>query len=119
MLGMFRVIPPNGWKGWIVKVTSVHGKDWLVAVTIHPTKHFYHVRMVEKIPWTWWVGSNRPYSRTIDIAGGDIPVQAERARRQAQAEKDFTGLDFRHEFEVDHIGSGPLILPARENNNEA
>lgn len=86
VLGGFNVIPPNGWEGWIVKVTSVHGKDWLVAVTVHPTKHFYYVRMIDKIPWAWWVGtvpSLPPYA----ITNGDVPLQAARTRRQAREEK--------------------------------
>ena len=90
VLGGFRVIPPNGWKGWIVKVTSVHGKDWLVAVTIHPTKHLYHVRMIEKIPWAWWAGVQGCFSFAYNLRQGDIPIQAERARRQAQEEHNET-----------------------------
>lgn len=87
VLGGFCVIPPNGWKGWIVKVTSIHGKDWLVAVTLHPTKHHYYVRMVEKVPWAWWVGvvASIPLHGIMD---GDIPIQAARARRQAQEKND-------------------------------
>lgn len=89
VLGGFRVIPPNGWGGWIVRVTSVRGKDWLVAVTLHPTKHLYHARMVEKIPWAWWLGILGPAFEE-NIMAGDIPLQAEHARRQAQEEKNET-----------------------------
>lgn len=89
VLGGFKKIWPTGRGGWIVKVTSIYEKDWLVAVTIHPTKHTYVVRVIEKIPWADWIGvvASIPLHGIMD---GDMPIQAARARRQAQEESNET-----------------------------
>lgn len=89
VLGGFTPIQPWGEPGWIVKVVSVHGKMWLVAVTIHVRNHHYRVGVIEKIPWDKWLGF-RGFTFVYDLIQGDIPLQAARAKRIAQEKNNAT-----------------------------
>ena len=89
VLGGFSRIPPGTRPGFIVAVTSVHGRTWNVAVTSDDHKHIFHVWVVESIPWEYFVG-NSDTMREYSIYNGDDPLQACMARdnaRQAWADK--------------------------------
>jgi len=88
VLGGFAKIWPMDQDGWIVRVTSVHNKNWMVAVTIHPTNHRYYIFEIGKIPWANWVGNK--FGPTDDIQNGDIPLGAGNARRRVREYKNET-----------------------------
>lgn len=73
-LGGFKPIPPSTLPGWILKVTSLHDKQWNVAVLANDIKHCYEIRIIIFIPWKNWVGTYswngefRP-----DLFSGDNP----------------------------------------------
>ena len=78
VLGGFDIVPPGTKPGWIVAVTSVHGRTWLVAVTPDDHRHVFKVGIVESIPWPYYVGKSGRNS----IYDGDNPDQACRAKEQ-------------------------------------
>jgi len=84
VLGGFSRIPGehSSPQGWIVSVTSVHEKTWLVAVV---EGHFdiYIVRVIKDIPWAHYVGQLGRNS----IYDGDNPEQALRAKENANGNK--------------------------------
>lgn len=84
VLGGFDHLPPIDRAGWVVRITSVYKKTWLIAVYAHAVDHRYYIGEIEKIPWCCWRGV---LANGFSIMNGDIPIQAERARRQAQEER--------------------------------
>jgi len=74
VLGGFKLIPPSRRPGWIVAITSVYGKVWLVAVTSDDHNHVFRTWLVEKIPWSYYVG--RIDREEYSIYNGDDPQQA-------------------------------------------
>ena len=74
VLGGFSCIPPGTRPGFIVSITSVHKRTWLVAVTTDDHKHIFYVWVVESIPWEYYVGSE--HSSHYSIYNGDDPIQA-------------------------------------------
>ena len=74
VMGGFSHVLPSQRPGWIVSVTSVHGRTWLVAVTAHDHQHVFHAWVVEKIPWEYYVGTLG--RETYSIYNGDHPEQA-------------------------------------------
>lgn len=87
VLGGFDHLPPIDRAGWVVRIQSVHDKVWLVAVYARQMDHGYHIGEIERIPWRHWRGV---IENGMSIMNGDIPIQAENARRQAQEENDET-----------------------------
>ena len=57
-LGGFNLIPPSTLPGWILKVTSIYGGKWNVAILANDIKHVYEIRIIKFIPWKNWVGTN-------------------------------------------------------------
>jgi len=79
VLGGFSIIPPGTAPGWIVAITSVHGRTWLVAVTSDDHRHIFHTWITNRTPWKNYVGRvNRGWYSIYD---GDDPVQACIARK--------------------------------------
>ncbi len=72
VLGGFSSIPPSTRPGFIVSITSIHERTWLVAVTTDDHKHIFHVWVVDSIPWKYFVG--RPYKEEYSIYDGDDPA---------------------------------------------
>lgn len=75
-LGGFNLIPPSTLPGWILKVTSVHGKQWIIAVLANDTKHVYEIRIIKSVPWKNWIGTDSLFNhRTfrIKLFSGDNP----------------------------------------------
>ena len=54
--GGFNPIPPTTRPGWIMRITSAHGRTWYVAVIMYDCR--YGIRILKDIPWSSWVGTN-------------------------------------------------------------
>ena len=85
VLGGFSLIPPSTRPGWIIMITSIHGRSWEIAVTSDDHRHIFHVWIANRIPWKYYVGQadRGEYS----IYDGDNPVQACIAERKANETK--------------------------------
>lgn len=82
VLGGFQVIPPGTDPGWVLCVKSRHGRTWLLAITTDDIKHCYHIRQIQKIPWSQWGGDfHAPPGQSI--YSGDMPMQASAAAGEA------------------------------------
>jgi len=73
VLGGFSIIPPGTAPGWIVAITSVHGRTWMVAVTSDDHRHIFHAWIANRIPWKYYVG--RADRGEYSIYDGDNPVR--------------------------------------------
>ena len=80
LLGGFNNIPPSGRPGWIVRVTSIHNRKWIVAVVPCHGIPDYEIRILKQVPWKNYVGNTREKS----FYSGDRPwlyrIMKERAR---------------------------------------
>lgn len=54
--GGFNPIPPTTQPGWIMRITSAHGRTWYVAVICYDRR--YGIRILRDVPWDKWVGEN-------------------------------------------------------------
>lgn len=82
VLGGFSNISPGTSPGWLVVVTSVHGRMWLVAVTSDDHKHVFRTWIAESIPWENYVGQRN--RGEYNIFDGDNPNQAWLAKEYAR-----------------------------------
>lgn len=80
LLGAFVSLPPHTKPGWIVKVTSKHGKVWPVAVAAG--QHSYEVFILDTIPWSLWDGEMTDNL----LYFGDHPYIAIRKKRLARTQ---------------------------------
>lgn len=78
LLGAFASLPPHTKPGWIVKVTSKHGKVWPVAVVAG--LHTCEVFILDTIPWSLYDGL---FSTNL-LYNGDHPYIAARKMRDAK-----------------------------------
>jgi hypothetical protein len=63
VLGGFSSIPPYDLPGWIVRVTSRHGRTWILCMLADETQHRVVGREADEVPWENWVGhANRSWS---------------------------------------------------------
>ena len=85
VMGGFSQIPPSPEPGWIVSITSVHGRTWLVAVTSDDHRHVFKSWIVKKIPWEYYIGK---IGQEYSIYNGDNPEQACLARDSNDRIKD-------------------------------
>jgi hypothetical protein len=69
LLGGFDYILPSGRPGWIVRVQSVYGRVWLVAVIPNNKQTDYEIRILQKVPWENYIGCEDSGC----IYGGDKP----------------------------------------------
>ena len=53
--GGFNPVPPTEHPGWIIRVTSVHGKIRYVAVIAY--RDHYGIRILRDVPWGCWCGT--------------------------------------------------------------
>jgi len=72
LLGGFSQIPPTSHPGWIVQITSVHGRTWYVAVIAYQNR--YGIRILSKVPWQNWIGGKS------ELMNGDNPKRYERLK---------------------------------------
>ncbi len=68
--GGFSVLPPHTAPGWVVEVTSHHGKTWSVAVKVNQFTHSYSVVVLDYTPWKFWDGDP---DRGHPVYDGDYP----------------------------------------------
>jgi hypothetical protein len=72
--GGFDLIPPTTHPGWIMRVTSAHGRTWYVAVICYDRR--YGVRILRDVPWDKW---NSYFwdktSRKGELYSGDNPAE--------------------------------------------
>lgn len=61
-LGGFKPIPPSALPGWILKVTSIYGRKWIIAILANDIKHIYEIRIMKTVPWKNWVGIDRLFN---------------------------------------------------------
>jgi hypothetical protein len=69
LLGGFNPVPPTTRPGWIVRVTSRHGRKWIVAIIPCEGTPDYEIRILKKVPWGNWIGNY--YSE--NLMSGDRP----------------------------------------------
>ena len=86
VLGGFSCIPPGTRPGFIVSITSIHERTWLIAVTSDDHKHIFHVWIVESVPWRYYIG--KPYKEKYSIYDGDNPAGSFIARGNDMEEDD-------------------------------
>jgi hypothetical protein len=74
-LGGFSEVPPEARPGWIVRITSVYKRMWIMGVVPEEELHTISIKRLTDIPWEYWVGptGNRLYD-------GDDPNEAERLK---------------------------------------
>jgi len=54
--GGFSPIPPTTHPGWIMRVTTAHGKTFYVAVICYDRR--YGIRILRDVPWDKWRGTD-------------------------------------------------------------
>lgn len=83
LLGGFEPLHPLGYlPGWLLRVTSIHGRMWLIAVTISavcPNNPL--VDELDCIPWERWTGHTDRIP--VTIYDGDNPWDYARRRKEA------------------------------------
>lgn len=70
--GGFASCPPHTSPGFVVEVTSKHGRTWPVAVLVDQIKHRYRVVVLDEVPWKEWEGR---LDRDHPVYDGDDPIQ--------------------------------------------
>lgn len=75
--GGFNPVPPTKHPGWIMRVTSAHGRTFYVAVICYD--HRYGIRILRDVPWNFWIGSTAK-NRTA-LMNGDHPSEYWEFRR--------------------------------------
>lgn len=69
LLGGFNQIPPSNKSGWIVRVRSITGRVWLVAVSPNKNQTDYEIRIPKEVPWGFWMDCLNPNP----VYAGDKP----------------------------------------------
>lgn len=88
--------------GWVIHVSSRHGRTWLLAVTVNRDGDRYVVVEIAEVPWADWVGlGNRDSWHPNE---GDDPHDS--AVRHLLAHRNYLG------------GGGPPRLPGRPDSME-
>lgn len=82
LLGGFSSIPPLSDPGFLLKVTSRHGREWIIAISIDEIKHRYKVWIAgPEIPWWYWMGCvDGPRRPAYD---GDHPMKYAEKQKEA------------------------------------
>ena len=76
--GGFNPIPPTTHPGWILRVTSAHGKTWYVAVIAYQNR--YGIRILKDVPWDKWVGTFMWGKFRTQLYSGDDPTEYKRLK---------------------------------------
>lgn len=75
VLGGFSEIPPYREAGWLCRVTSRHGRVWLMAMLADEVNHRYRVVQVDEVPYQKWAG--RTDRKAWNPYDGDQPRNME------------------------------------------
>lgn len=82
LLGAFDPLTVHGYPGWLLRVTSVHKREWLVAVAITPIANREPVVVwVDEIHWERWAGN--PARTPATLYEGDNPGEYARCCKEA------------------------------------
>ena len=77
VLGGFAPLLPRAQPGWLIRVTSVNGTVWLIAVSVHPEQPWEcEVWGADFILWANWVGDPKRQVSTIYEGDNRIKCQA-------------------------------------------
>jgi len=78
VIGAFSLIPPSYPGGWIVRITSIYKRTWIIAISPLMTggKNPYWVRIIPEVPWKFWYGGNVSSSLSV----GDHPEEYRRLK---------------------------------------
>lgn len=68
VLGGFN--PVEDFPGWIVSITSMRGREWIMAVECDEKNYKYVVKHLSVVPWANWKGRSTGLNPLID---GDSP----------------------------------------------
>lgn len=71
----------EGYPGWIVRVTSLTGREWLIGVWVDEPARKYRVTYPDQVPWAAWLGTGNGRRPLID---GDVSIEASFKRMQAR-----------------------------------
>ena len=71
--GGFNPIPPTTHPGWIMRITSAHGRTWYVAVICYG--HRYGIRILRDVPWGNWYGTDSRGIFGPPLYRGDHPEE--------------------------------------------
>jgi len=69
--GGFNPIPPTTQPGWIMRVTSAHGRTWYVAIICYDRR--YGIRILKDVPWDKWHGTDSRGVFGPSLYRGDHP----------------------------------------------
>lgn len=77
VLGGFAPLLPRAQPGWLIRVTSVNGTVWLIAVSVHPEQPWEcDVWEADFILWANWIGDPKRQVSTIYEGDNRIKYQA-------------------------------------------
>jgi hypothetical protein len=68
--GGFNPVPPTEHPGWILRITSAHGKIRYVAVIAY--RDHYGIRILRDVPWGCWCGT---VDYVYQLYSGDYPEE--------------------------------------------
>ncbi len=68
--GGFSKLPPFADPGWVIEVTSRHGRTWSAAIVVDQIGHHYFVAILDRTPWEFWDGK---VNRNHPVYEGDHP----------------------------------------------
>ena len=71
--GGFNPIPPTTHPGWIMRVTSAHGRVYYVAVICYDRR--YGIRILRDGPWGCWYGDFVNTGFRMQLYSGDHPEE--------------------------------------------
>ncbi|KKN45298.1 hypothetical protein LCGC14_0684510 [marine sediment metagenome] len=76
--GGFNPVLPTEHPGWIIRVTSAHGKIQYVAVIAY--RDHYGIRILRDVCWGNWVGTFPQGSFRDQLFSGDAPAPYQRLK---------------------------------------
>jgi len=77
--GGFDPIPLTTHPGWIMRVTSIRGRTWYVAVICYDRR--YGIRILRDVPWDKWHGTDSRGVFGPPLYRGDHPEEYKELRR--------------------------------------
>lgn len=77
LLGGFKIVPPGDRPGFILAVTSQYKRTWFVAAVIPKQGFKPVVRVIDEVPWGYWVGDEGAKN---PLYAGDNPNEYEKKK---------------------------------------
>lgn len=63
-------------EGWVVRIKSRFGKEWLVSVHLDNYRHKYYVTIIHSVIWCYWRGGKS------ELFQGDHPERYQKLREK-------------------------------------